>query len=112
MQLKEQLVGKWEENSHAKVFQGVQISKYTQFLDNFQKSTGIDDRIRSDFENMEFTDRIDDKVLECLPYNYYIIIIYIMIIMGRGFSCLYIYLRDVGYGQIAHQSGVYGQGDP
>ena len=62
LQMKEQLVGKWEENSHAKVFQGVQISRYTQFLDNFQKSTGIDDRIRADFENMEFSDRIDDKV--------------------------------------------------
>ena len=62
LQLKEQLIGKWEENSHAKVFQGVQIAKYAQFLDNFQKSTGIDDRIRADFENMEFSDRIDDKV--------------------------------------------------
>ena len=62
LQIKEQLIGKWEENCNAKVFQGVQISRYTEFLDNFQKSTGIDDRIRADFENMEFSDRIDDKV--------------------------------------------------
>ena len=27
--------------------------------------------------------------------------------MDSDFSCLYIYLRGVGYGQIAHQSGVF-----
>ena len=62
LQLKDQLIGKWEEKSHAKVFKGVQIARYTEFLNNFQKSTGIDDKVRADFENMEFTDSLDDKV--------------------------------------------------
>ena len=61
-QMKNQLVSEWKEGSIAKVYQGVELAKYPQFLDNFQRVTGVDQKIRTDFENMEFTDMLSDKL--------------------------------------------------
>lgn len=60
--LKDQLVDQWEETSASKVFQGVQIEKYPEFLELFRTATGIDDKVFAEFKAMEFTDRMDDKV--------------------------------------------------
>jgi hypothetical protein len=60
--MKNQLVSEWKEGSIAKVYQGVELAKYPQFLDNFQRVTGVDQKIRTDFENMEFTDMLSDKL--------------------------------------------------
>eukprot|EP00092_Neocalanus_flemingeri_P018533 GFUD01020069.1.p1 GENE.GFUD01020069.1~~GFUD01020069.1.p1 ORF type:complete len:586 (-),score=220.57 GFUD01020069.1:538-2217(-) len=60
--LKDQLVDNWEETSESKVFQGVQVEKYTEFLELFKTSTGIDKKVYAEFKAMEFTDRMDDKV--------------------------------------------------
>ena len=60
--LKDQLVDRWEETSASKVFQGVQIEKYPEFLELFRTATGIDHKVFAEFKAMEFTDRMDDKV--------------------------------------------------
>ena len=40
--LADRLIEKWKEEATVKVFRGVELDKYSKFLDQFQKSTGID----------------------------------------------------------------------
>ena len=60
--LKDQLVSSWDETVETKVFHGIEIDSYPEFLDLFQSTTGIDDKVKDMLKTMKFTERLDDKV--------------------------------------------------
>ena len=59
--LSERRVEKWKEEATVEVFRGVELDKYTTFLDKFQKSTGFDEQTRQDFEILHLADEVDRK---------------------------------------------------
>jgi hypothetical protein len=60
----DQLVDPWEEDSQCKVFRGIEKAKYSEFLESFQKTTGIDDKVKAAFETLVMGDKVHDK-LKC-----------------------------------------------
>ena len=61
MALKDRLVSEWKEKSRCKVFYGVEVGQYTEFLDNFCKSAKITKKVRKDFEQLHRVDNMHDN---------------------------------------------------
>jgi len=53
-ELRNHMVSDWNEIAESNIFSGIRVSKYKQFLDNFQQATEIDNKTRKSFESLEF----------------------------------------------------------
>lgn len=60
--LEDQLVEKWSEEAQTKVFKGVEMDKYEEFLELFQITTGIDEKTMAAFKALKFADLMNDQM--------------------------------------------------
>jgi len=60
--LEDQLVEKWKEEAQTKVFKGVEMDKYEEFLELFQITTGIDEKTMAAFKALKFADLMNDQI--------------------------------------------------
>ena len=60
--LQDQLVEKWSEETHCKVFLGIEVEEYGEFLKDFQISTGVSEKVMADFRQMKRTDLMKDQL--------------------------------------------------
>merc|ERR1739838_71330 len=66
-QLSEQMVEAWNESSECKLFRGIDKARYGEFLELFQETTGISDKVLAAFKTVligtEFHDQL--KTFKC-----------------------------------------------